>query len=116
MDRRIRPGTPVSYALSLKQPWATLLVHGHKTVEVRSWRPSRRVRILIHAARIPDERPEAWQRVPPELLAAAQQEGGGIVGAADLVDYFVYHNRDAFARDAARHLNDPSWFEEPCLY
>ena len=93
MARILRPGLPVSYALSLKQPWATLLVHGRKTVEVRSWRPTRRGRILIHAARIPDERPEAWQQVPPDLLEAARQPGGGIVGAADLVDYLVY--RDA---------------------
>src|SRR5207245_2747235 len=27
----------VRYALSLKQPWATLLVHGLKSIEVRRW-------------------------------------------------------------------------------
>ena len=55
------------YALSLKQPWAALLVHGGKTIEVRRWATSRRGRILIHAARVPDPRPEAWTQVPPEL-------------------------------------------------
>src|SRR5204863_2700985 len=51
-----RPGphhrgmTPCVYALSLKQPWAALLVHGRKSVEVRSWPTARRGRVLIHAA------------------------------------------------------------------
>lgn len=116
MDPKLRAGRPVRYALSLKQPWATLLVHGRKTVEVRSWRPTRYGRILIHAARAPDERPEAWRRVPPELLEEARQQFGGIVGEADLADYLVYRNRDAFVRDEARHLNDPSWFEGRYLF
>ena len=41
---------------------------------------------------------------------------GGIVGAGDLTNYVVYRNRAAFAADQARHLNEPSWFEEPVLY
>src|SRR4051794_31022472 len=57
----------VEYALSLKQPWAALLVHGVKTIEVRRWPTARRGRVLIHAARVPDDRPEAWSRVPEEL-------------------------------------------------
>ena len=27
----------IDYALSIKQPWAALLVHGLKTMEIRSW-------------------------------------------------------------------------------
>ena len=42
------------YALSLKQPWAALLVYGRKTVEVRRWATKRRGPVLIHAARVPD--------------------------------------------------------------
>src|SRR5205823_6217499 len=30
------------YALSLKQPWATLLAHAVKTIEVRKWPTARR--------------------------------------------------------------------------
>jgi len=56
------------YGLSLKQPWAALLANGHKTIEVRRWPTARRGRILIHAARVPDERPEAWALVPPHHL------------------------------------------------
>jgi hypothetical protein len=103
------------YALSLKQPWAALLVHGRKTVEVRRWPTARRGRVLIHASRIPDPRPEAWARVPPELHEAARL-GGGILGAGDLTGCLAYRSLEAFVADAARHLNDPSWFRTPVLY
>src|SRR5947208_522484 len=59
------------YALSLKQPWAALLAAGRKTVEVRRWPTPRRGPVLIHAARVPDPRPQAWALVPPELAEAA---------------------------------------------
>lgn len=37
--------------LSLMQPWATLLVHGLKHYETRSWSTSHRGPLLIHASR-----------------------------------------------------------------
>src|SRR3954471_13491876 len=77
------------YALSLKQPWAALLAHGRKTIEIRRWPTARRGIVLIHAARIPDERPEAWAQVPPELADAARL-CGGIIGVADLTSCIPY--------------------------
>jgi hypothetical protein len=103
------------YALSLKQPWAALVVHGRKSVEVRAWPTARRGRILIHAARVSDPRPQAWDWVPPELADAARLVGG-LVGAADLTGCVAYRSPAAFAADGHRHLNDPSWFRPPVLY
>ena len=103
------------YALSIKQPWATLVVHGLKTVEVRRWPTARRGRILIHAARVPDERPQGWARVAADMEPLARQLGG-IVGAGELTDCLTYRGVDEFRRDQARHLNDPSWFRPPRLY
>ena len=103
------------YALSLKQPWATLLAHGLKTIEVRKWPTARRGLVLIHAARIPDERPAAWACVPAELQEAARMVGG-IIGMGDVTNCLTYRDREAFAADQKRHLNDPSWFEGTVLY
>lgn len=103
------------YALSLKQPWATLLAHGLKTIEVRRWPTARRGRVLIHAARIPDERPEAWERVPDHLKEHAHLLGG-IVGTARITACRAYHHLEDFLRDQARHLNEASWFEPRGLY
>jgi hypothetical protein len=103
------------YALSVKQPWATLLVHGLKTVEVRRWPTARRGRVLIHAARVPDERPEGWARVPPEMEPLARQLGG-IVGSAELADCVPYRSVDAFLRERDKHLNEADWYSPPVLY
>jgi uncharacterized protein (UPF0264 family) len=103
------------YALSLKQPWAALVAHGRKTIEVRAWPTRLRGRVLIHAARVPDERPDAWARVPPELQEATTLRGG-ILGSAELTGCRVYSTLDAFLADQPRHLNEPGWFRPPRLY
>jgi hypothetical protein len=115
MPKAENSGQARVYALSLKQPWAALLASGRKTIEVRNWPTIRRGRILIHAARVSDERPEGWQLVPPDLLPVAQLTGG-ILGMADLVDCVAYRSREAFAVDQAKHLNDPAWFKGQVLY
>jgi hypothetical protein len=105
----------IDYALSLKQPWATLLVHGIKTIEVRRWPTVRRGRILIHAARVPDSRDRAWELVPAALRDETEL-AGGIIGAADLTDCITYRDLTSFAADQQLHLNDLAWFEPPVLY
>lgn len=104
-----------TYALSLKQPWATLLAYGLKTIEIRRWPTRRRGRVLIHAARVPDPQELAWKHVPEQLRGAARQVGG-IVGAGDLTECLAYHAAEAFTADKELHLNDPSWFRPPVLY
>lgn len=46
------PEAPVQYAISIRQPWAWLILHGGKDIENRSWKlPSRFIgqRVFIHA-------------------------------------------------------------------
>lgn len=103
------------YALSLKQPWAALLAAGRKSIEVRRWPTARRGLILIHAARISDERPEAWKHVDAELQPLAKQ-CGGFVGMAELTRCTPYRSLEAFLVDRSAHLNEPEWFAPPVLY
>jgi uncharacterized protein (UPF0264 family) len=105
----------VDYAISLKQPWATLVAHGLKTIEIRRWSTSQRGRVLIHASRTPDTRHEGWASVPSGLTGFAQHQGG-IVGEARLVECRAYASRPAFARDRHLHHNDPDWFQAPVMY
>jgi hypothetical protein len=111
------PRRPVQYALSLKQPWATLLVYRQKTIEIRSWRPHFREpkRILIHAARVPDERAEA-QRCVPDWLKEKVQLLGGIVGEGVLVGCREYRTAEAFAADRFLHRNEEAWFNGEVMY
>lgn len=104
-----------TYALSLKQPWAALLACGRKTVEVRKWATRVRGRVYIHAARVPDDRPEAWALVTDDLLSLAQLNGG-IIGAAELAACVLYRTPAGFTADARRHLNRPEWFAPPRMY
>ena len=104
-----------TYALSLKQPWAALVVAGRKTVEVRKWATAIRGRVYIHAAREPDGRPEGWARVPDDLKPLSQL-CGGLIGVGDLAACLLYRTPAGFAADAPRHLNAPDWFEAPRMY
>lgn len=51
-------------ALSLTQPWATLVAIGAKRIETRSWGTSYRGPLVIHAAK-------GWKREDQELCFAA---------------------------------------------
>lgn len=104
-----------TYALSLKQPWAALLVHGLKTIEVRRWPTARTGRFYIHAARIPDDRAEAWKHVP-HLAKETAACLGGIIGVAELTECRRYRTLDDFIKDQSSHLNPPEWFKTTGLF
>ncbi|MFO0824918.1 MAG: ASCH domain-containing protein [Gemmataceae bacterium] len=100
----------------MKQPWAALLVAGVKTVEVRTWQTHRRGRVLIHASKIPDDRPEGWAWVTtPELRELANLRGG-IIGVGNLTDCVRYSTAEAFAAAVEQHRNAPEWFRPAGLY
>jgi len=105
----------VAFALSIKQPWAALVIAGVKTIEIRRWPTARRGRILIHAAGVADERPEAWNHVPENLRALTEYKGG-IIGAVILEECRSYRDLTEFVSDQAKHFNEASWFKPPLLY
>ena len=106
---------PPIYALSIKQPWAALVVMGLKTVEIRRWPTSRRGRILIHAARVPDKRGESEAPTSTRFKELAQLRGG-IIGSVELIDCTAYRDPALFGADKDLHYNDATWFEPPVLY
>lgn len=102
-------------ALSLKQPWAALVAHGLKSIEIRRWSTDRRGLIYLHAAKIADPRPEAWARLPKDIAAAAKLEGG-IIGVVEITGCVAYSDVRSFKTDRLLHLNHPGWYQPPCLY
>ena len=50
-------------ALSIRQPWAWLILHGGKDIENRDWATRFRGRVLIHASKgvTQDEWSDAWE-------------------------------------------------------
>src|SRR5262245_9707577 len=106
---------PPRVALSLKQPWAALVVSGLKSIEIRRWTSDRRGRIYIHASKTPDPRPEAWARLPPELKPAAAVMGG-LVGTVEITGCVSYSDLSMFRADGWLHFNEPAWFQPPTMY
>ena len=43
-------------ALTVKNPWATLIIGGYKKYEFRSWKTKYRGKILIHTSIVPDKK------------------------------------------------------------
>ena len=74
-------------ALSIMQPWAWLIVAGHKDIENRSWPTSFRGPVLIHAGKRLDPDLEDAQDWPWRAIDRPDDfEVGGIVGEAEIVD------------------------------
>ena len=67
-------------ALSIRQPWASLIVWGLKTIEVRSWSTDYRGQLFIHAAKTPDE--QAMKRFQIESPLPL----GHIIGTVELIE------------------------------
>jgi hypothetical protein len=88
-------------ALSILQPWAWLIVNGHKDIENRTWRTTFRGEVLIHAGKSLDVDSLMWlannfhqlglsHDLAGKLIAIARNEirleRGGIVGMATVTD------------------------------
>lgn len=67
--------------LTIKEPWATLIVDGYKKYEFRSWKTNYRGKILIHAGMSLES--DNLKRFKNYNLTCSK---GAIIGEADLVD------------------------------
>lgn len=104
-----------NYALSIKQPWAALLVAGIKTIEIRTWPTNIRGPVFLHAAKVPDPRPTGWEYLPPDLKPVGEY-GGLLIGVAVLEECREYRTPAEFRRDQPLHRNDPEWFQPSLMY
>ena len=68
--------------ISVRQPWASLIVNGHKDVENRTWPTKYRGLVLIHASLRSDDITHSEVGVRPPMLLPE----GGIVGITEIVD------------------------------
>lgn len=67
--------------LTIKQPWASLIINGYKRYEFRSWKTNYRGKILIHAGKSLEK--DMVLRFKDYNL---EYELGAIIGEARLVD------------------------------
>ena len=89
-------------ALSLKQPYAELVVSGRKKIELRKWDTKFRGEFLIHASKSSDL--SAMQKFGFEQLPLCC-----IVGKAELINVKKYNNKKEFTDDSNLHLANSEW-------
>lgn len=105
-------------ALSIRQPWAWLILHAGKDIENRQWPAHYRGELLVHAAKgmTGDEYWEARAFVAgqPELMQLLHTippmgalERGGIVGRVELVDCVRASTSPWFVGEYGFALRDP---------
>jgi len=110
--------------LTIKQPWATLIMQGDKRFEFRSWKTKYRGELLIHAGKGIDKKTALILRkyLPDELPS------GKIIGKVTLVDCIkcdeefknmcLKENKDVYAKSPfdetyAWQLDNVEVFKEP---
>jgi hypothetical protein len=83
-------------ALSIRQPWAWLIIHGGKDIENRSWHTKHRGRFLVHASKgcTRSEWAEAVSfalraeliKHPADVPTIDALQFGGFIGSVELID------------------------------
>lgn len=87
-------------ALSIKQPWASLIAHGIKDIENRTWRTNFRGKIYIHASSksagvfidvLNSEQFEKWIEFLNALSKVPNTSLSAIIGEVEIVDCVINH-------------------------
>lgn len=83
--------------LAIKQPWASLIAEGKKTIEVRSRPTNIRERVAIYASR------SELDDNAVQSLSTIHLPKGYIVATAHMGDCGEYRTSSQFVRDADKH-------------
>jgi hypothetical protein len=92
-------------ALSVRQPWAWLIVHGWKNIENRDWPTRVRGRVLIHAGKTMTRGDydacilfimASGMSVPVPPFDDPDLHRGGIVGETEILDCVMAHESEWF--------------------
>jgi len=84
--------------LSVSQPFADLIIHSKKTIELRRWNTSFRGEFLIHSPK--KIRVEDCKRlgINPKNLVK-----GAIIGKAEIYDVKKYNSKSEIIKDSKKH-------------
>lgn len=97
----------MSKALSIRQPWAELILQGRKTIETRRWKTNFRGTFYIHAPKKIDLEACKHFGIDPDSLSTS-----ALLGKAEVVDVKEY-DHETFRADAQEHQAGFYGFEAP---
>ena len=101
----------ITKCLSLKQPYAELLVSGKKTIEVRKWKTKFRGQFLVHASKNINE--EACKRLK---IGQSKLVTGAIIGNANLYDIISYASKNSFLKDKNKHFASSNYENQNTVF
>lgn len=87
-------------ALSIRQPWAELILQGRKTIEVRTWNTRHRGELWVHAGARRDA-----QALNMFDLKAVDLAFGALVGACELYNCIEF-SEETWEEWRSLHLNE----------
>jgi predicted transcriptional regulator len=85
--------------LSIRQPYAELIVSGRKTIELRKWNTRFRGEFLVHASKVIDKEVCKLYNIDISSLIT-----GAILGSAVLYDVKIYQSKKQFIADQSKHF------------
>ena len=106
-------------ALSIRQPWAWLVVHGYKDIENRTWSTEFRGRVYVHAGQrmAPDDYPELREYISRAgIVVPARLARGAIVGEVTIKGCLSVSDSPWFCGPYGFLLEDPVAYEQPAPY
>ena len=110
-------------ALSIKQPWATLIAEGYKTIETRTWAVKYRGPLAIHASKTGSnsEARTLWidlykTRISPNLGMFPWKFPRGQIIATCTLKEIVRYGPQKFIDDYEKHLCLPGKYYQHGLY
>jgi predicted transcriptional regulator len=89
-------------ALSIKQPFAELVLQGKKKIELRKWNTNFRGKFLIHSPKVPEDQ-------AMEKFGFKELPKGCILGKVELVEVKKYKDDKEHKKDKNLHLADAVW-------
>ena len=101
--------------LSIKEPWASLVADGFKTLEVRSRNTNIRGKIAIYATRTNPRNSELdyyFKFMSGMLKPIPPIQKGHIIATADIVDSYPVRTQEGFRTLYHNHLNPLSYYQE----
>jgi len=106
-------------ALSIRQPWAWLIVNGYKDIENRTWSTDFRGRVYVHAGRRiePGDFPEQRDYIRESgLILPEEPPLGAIVGEVTITDCVDTSYSPWFCGPYGFLLSSPVAYKDPIPY
>lgn len=102
----------IEKAISIKQPWADLIIENIKDIEIRTWNTKHRGLIAIHTGSKFDNDGLKYLQQKKYYKNKTEKDflKGYIIGYAYLYDTIEFRDKKHFKQYQDRHHNNPDWF------